>query len=145
MHANVKYVNTYACVTYLRKIFVVCISVYGRSSQICGTQLSSILCKYVMHANALTYFTFAVTYAVNKYLFKYLNMLKLIHMCTFCIHRGLLWSVCAHVGKSGFGLSDLIRPYKVVINLPACKLFYQQELIDKAPGLLMSRRQPYKV
>ena len=26
--ANVKYVNTYACVTYLRKIFVVCISVY---------------------------------------------------------------------------------------------------------------------
>ena len=27
-----------------------------------------------------------------------------------------------HVGKSGFGLSDLIRPYKVIINLPACYL-----------------------
>ena len=40
--ANVKYVNTYACVTYLLKIFVVCISVYGRWSQICGTQLSYI-------------------------------------------------------------------------------------------------------
>ena len=34
-----------------------------------------------------------------------------------------------HVRKSGFGLSDLIRPYKVIINLPACKLFYWQELI----------------
>ena len=33
------------------------------------------------------------------------------------------------VGKSGFGLSDLISPYRVIINLLACKLFYWQELI----------------
>ena len=33
-----------------------------------------------------------------------------------------------HVRKSGFGLSDLIRPYKVIIKLLACKLFYWQEI-----------------
>ena len=31
-------------------------------------QNTTILRKYIMHVNALTYFTFAVTYAVNKYL-----------------------------------------------------------------------------
>jgi hypothetical protein len=37
---------------------------------------TTILCKYVMHTNALTYFTFAVTYAVNEYLFKYFKYAK---------------------------------------------------------------------
>ena len=33
------------------------------------------------------------------------------------------------VGNSRFGLSDLIRPYKVIVNLLACKLFYWKKLI----------------
>ena len=37
---------------------------------------TTIFCKYVMHANALTYFTFIVTYAVNKYLSKYFKYVK---------------------------------------------------------------------
>ena len=37
---------------------------------------TTILSKYVVHANALTYFTFAVTYAVNKHLFTYFEYVK---------------------------------------------------------------------
>ena len=39
-------------------------------------QNTTILGKYVVHANALTYITFAVTYAVNKHLFKYFKYVK---------------------------------------------------------------------
>jgi len=62
-------------------------------------QNTTILCKYVMHTNVLTYFMFAVTYAVNKYLFKYFKYAKayLIHMCTFYIHHGLPMDVTAHM------------------------------------------------
>jgi hypothetical protein len=37
---------------------------------------TNILRKYVAHTYALTYFTFAVTYAVNAYLFKYFKYAK---------------------------------------------------------------------
>ena len=40
-----------------------------------------------------------------------------------------------HVGKSGFGLSDLIRPYKVIINLQACKLLGKSRLRQQNPCL----------
>ena len=43
--------------------------------------------------------------------------------------HGRLMQLHEYVGKSGIGLSDLIRPYKVIIFLPACKLFFRQELI----------------
>ena len=46
--------------------------------------------------------------------------------------------VTTDVRKSGFGLSNLIRPYKVIINVPACKLFYRQELTYEQAAVLYS-------
>jgi len=37
---------------------------------------TTILHIYVMHANVLIYFTFAVTYVVNEYLFKCFKYVK---------------------------------------------------------------------
>ena len=79
VNANVKYVNTFACLNYLRKICVFRISVSGRRKRICGAH---ILRKYAAHANVLTYFTFELTYVVTTYLFKYFKYAKglLTHM-----------------------------------------------------------------
>ena len=38
--AYVKFVNTFACQNYLRKIVVLCISDTARQKRICGAQLS---------------------------------------------------------------------------------------------------------
>ena len=68
--AYVKYVNTYACQNYLRKIVVLRISVSGRWSRICRAQLSYIN-SFDMHMYVLTYLTYVETFVVNAYLFKY--------------------------------------------------------------------------
>ena len=47
-----------------------------------------------------------------------------------------------YVRKFGFGLSDLIRPYKVIINLLACKLFYRRELRRLSMCRLGPRSKP---
>jgi len=39
-------------------------------------QSTTILCKYFRHANVLTYFTYAETFVVNSYLFKYFRYAK---------------------------------------------------------------------
>ena len=57
----------------------------------------------------------------GKFLFKFMPVKCLKNI--FCLFSALV----PLVRKSGFGLSDLIRPYKVIIHLPACKLFFQQE------------------
>ena len=66
--AYVKIFNTYVCRNYSRKIVVLRISVSGRQSWIYRAQLS-----YVnsFDTQILTYFTYAETFAVNAYLFKY--------------------------------------------------------------------------
>jgi hypothetical protein len=43
--AYVKYVNTFACQNYLCKTVVLCISISGRWTQICGAQLSYVNCS----------------------------------------------------------------------------------------------------
>jgi hypothetical protein len=67
--ANVKYVNAFECMTYLHKIGVA--HIFNSACQKMDMQTANILHKYVVHTYVLTSFTFAVTYAVNAYLFKY--------------------------------------------------------------------------
>jgi hypothetical protein len=71
--ACVKYVNTFACATYLHKIDVLCISISGRQTWIHGAQLSYV---NISDTNVLTYFTYVETFAVNTDLFKYFKYAK---------------------------------------------------------------------
>jgi len=69
-----KYINAFACMTYLCKI--VCVGHIWLRLPETDMQTAHILHKYVNNTYVLTYFTFAVRFAVNAYLFKYFKYVK---------------------------------------------------------------------